>query len=316
MNKNILAGILGVFLALSVGGNTYLYNRKSRNDKAMSDLGSAIKLKDSIEKELTRLEDSIRPLLSSYQEENSRLTGRIDELENGQNTQIQSLQNKIAYYKSLASKVGNEIVETAGTGKISKADAGKLASLKKELEDKIKEIEKLNSQIALLTSQRDAFEAQVQAEKDGKVDLEKENADLKDRVSKGAIPQYGTLLTSGIVKKGTEQIETYKSKGIEKLKITFDVLDNPLIREPVEEEVTIRIIGPEGQVLSTNNATLADKSSVYTLKQTIISDGEMHKVKWYFPSSGNISSKLPKGKYTTELWSRGMMKQKNTFELN
>jgi hypothetical protein len=93
------------------------------------------------------------------------------------------------------------------------------------------------------------------------------------------------------------------------------VLDNPLIREPIEEEVTIRIIGPEGEVFSTNNSNIADKSKVYSIRQTIISDGEMHKVKWYYPQNGNLSQKLKKGKYSTELWSRGLLRQKNTFEL-
>ena len=111
------------------------------------------------------------------------------------------------------------------------------------------------------------------------------------------------------------QVETNKAKSSEKLRVSFDVLENSFIKEPAEEEVTIRIIGPEGEVLSSGNKGLADKSSLFSIKQTIISDGEKNVVKWYYPASGTLAGKLKKGKYSTELWTRGLLKQKNTFEL-
>jgi hypothetical protein len=131
------------------------------------------------------------------------------------------------------------------------------------------------------------------------------------------VPQFGTLMTAGIGKKGNQQIETYKFKSIEKFKISFDVLENPLIKEPVEEEISIRIIGPDGEVLTgAGNKGLMDKGTVISMKQTIVADGEMHKMKWYYPGSGTLTGKLKKGRYSTELYSRGLLKLKNTFDLN
>lgn len=319
MNKNVLAAILGVLLALSIGGNAWFYSKSSKDQKAVQDLASIQVLNDSLQREIQKM-DSLQNLLASTQGENIRLAGRVDELEAGggqnNNAEIQQLRNKIAYYQKLVSQGGAAVANVASSGKISKEDAKKLSELKAELDAKLKEIEELNKRIAELTSERDGAIADRDAAVERKASLESENVDLKDRIARGAYPQYGTLLSTGIEKKNDQQLETIKAKSIERFKITFDVLDNPLIREPMEEEVTIRIIGPEGEVLSTNNATLVDKSKVYSLKQTIISDGEMHKVKWYYPPSGNLSAKLKKGKYTTELWSRGLLRQKNTFELN
>lgn len=319
MNKNVVAGILGVLLALSIGGNAWFYTKNSKNQKAVKDIASITMLNDSLQKEILKM-DSMQNLLATTQADNLRLAGRVDELETGggnkNQAEIQALRNKIAYYQSVVAKSGAVVTTAASSGKISKEDAKKLNELRADLEAKLKEIEKLNQRIAELTSERDGAIADRDAAVERKAALELDNADLKDRIARGAYPQYGTLLSIGIEKKNEQLVETWKAKSIERFKITFDVLDNPLIREPIEEEVTIRIIGPEGEVLSTTNSTLSDKSKVFSLKQSIISDGEMHKVKWYYPPSGNLSAKLKKGKYATELWSRGLLRQKNTFELN
>lgn len=324
MNRNVLVAIFGVLLAASLGVNGWQYFKTSKSGSENKELAQITLLNDSLKNELKRMEDSLKPLLSNYQEENSRLTGKIEELEQKKGSApvyqssspekdaiIAQLQQRIAALQAQSAKAGEvtkNVTEKVAKGeKPTKKDMEELAKIREELAASKKEVEELKAQLALVTSQRDAFEAQVR-------DEQAASADMKDRISRGALPQYGTLISSGIAKKGDQQVETFKTKGVEKLKISFDVLDNPLIREPVEEEVTIRIIGPEGEVLC-SNPSLSDKSKLFSLKQTIISDGEMHKVKWYYPPTGTIG-KLKKGKYTTELWARGLLKQKNTFELN
>ena len=89
-----------------------------------------------------------------------------------------------------------------------------------------------------------------------------------------------------------------------------------MVTTPVEEEVTIRILAPNGVVLSSTNKTLQDVSTISTLKQTISFDGALQKVKWAYPGSrGSLVGKLNKGRYITELWTRGLLRQKNSFEL-
>jgi predicted nuclease with TOPRIM domain len=333
MNKNVLVAIFGVLLAGSLGYNAVQYMQNSKSSKGSQDVAAVTVMRDSLQKELKLMTDSLNAIVnenSQFKEENGRLTGKIEELEKRPPTYISTgggnnsgtgnpekdaiiaqLRAKIADMQAQLDKAGTATAavndKVAKGGKPTKKDLEEIAKLRADLEASKKEIEDLKSQLTLVTQQRDAFEAQVKVEQEA-------NADMKDRISRGALPQYGTLMSTGIAKKGDQQVETFKVKGVEKLKISFDVLDNPLIREPVEEEVTIRIIGPEGEVLCSNPA-LADKSKLFSLKQTIISDGEMHKVKWYYPQTGTIG-KLKKGRYTTELWARGLLKQKNTFELN
>ncbi len=308
MNKNVLAAALGVLLIASFGGNAYFYSKRSETSKAIQEKLQVLQMKDSLQRDLQRMEDSLRPLLSSYQEENARLTGKIEELEGPNNPKVVELLGQLNSLRAIIARSGVPTSGSSSGAGLSKDDQKKLAELKKQLEGKQKEIADLMAKIAALTKD-------VESEKAGKTALIEENAQMKDKINRGAIPQFGSLLTSGIGKKGDLQVETNKAKSSEKLRVSFDVLENSFIKEPAEEEVTIRIIGPEGEVLSSGNKGLADKSSLFSIKQTIISDGEKNVVKWYYPASGTLAGKLKKGKYSTELWTRGLLKQKNTFEL-
>jgi hypothetical protein len=51
------------------------------------------------------------------------------------------------------------------------------------------------------------------------------------------------------------------------------------------------------------------------LKETLTFDGSKQKVSFKFPLKGELDRKLKKGHYATELWTGGLLRQKNTFEL-
>jgi len=137
---------------------------------------------------------------------------------------------------------------------------------------------------------------------------------LKDRLERGAIPQFGALITSPYDK--NKRLES-RARKITEFLVTYDILENPMVTELVDEEVTIRLIDPDGGVLSTNNKRLQDKSKVFSLQESVTFDGALQKVKLRFPprGRGSLKGKLKKGRYTTELWTRGLLRQTNTFTL-
>lgn len=299
MNKNVIIAFLGVILAASIGGNGYFLSKGSSKD-LKEKLAFAAK-KDSFLQRLTKLEDSLK-IIAEFEAERSQFTEKISELESDKNPRIAELLAQIA---SLRSQIA------AGGSGFNSAERKKFEAL---LADKDKTIEDLETQIRVVTADKEKVFAQLMEERQGKMSLEKENSDMKSKINKGAVPIYGTLQTHGIAIKNGSQLETFKAKSIQRLKVTFDVLPNQLINGTVEEEVTIRIIGPEGEVLSESNNTLVDKSEVSTFKQTIICDGSAQTIKNVFPKSGKRTFK--KGNYTTELWTNGLLRQKNTFSLN
>ncbi len=293
MNRNVLTAVLGVFLAGSFGGNAYLYMQHQKLSKSSKERDSAVALRDSLQRVLLNMRDSLEQMIST-REENQRLAAKIQELEGSTATLAAKEASYLSKIKQLQRAIGNMSPE-------------QIEKFKTELAAKADEIKKL--QDMLLRAQLDKEQAVRQAEND-RASMESENRAMKDKISKGQSLQFGPVLTFGIRNKNGQQEETFKSKSIDRLKITFDIIQNPLIEQPVEQEVKIRIVGPEGEILTKDNKSLADKSTLYSLKETIVFDGEQQKVKLYFTAAA-----FKKGKYSVELWTDDTMKQKNTFTL-
>lgn len=257
------------------------------------------------------------------------VANRINVDYNG-NSNTSNNSNPSVGYQSESNNIKNNTGSSEIAGNVSKKstkasrtkangstnDVGNLDKLRLQLELLTVKVTELMAQIEVLTNEKNEFVMTLNAEKEKSASLEAENVDFRDRLEKGARPQFGALLLIGLFDKKGIMTETLKASSIEKIRVLFDVLENAMVIQPLEEEVVIRIIDPNGGVLSTTNARLSDKSKVVSLKQTISFDGALQKVKWNFPEKGVITGKLSKGKYTAELWTRGLMRQKNNFTLN
>ena len=330
MNRTALTVVLVILLLASLGSNTFLYINKMNSDKELKDKVAVMKAKDSLQAELIRMEDSLNLVIQTFQNENQTLVLKVEELEGDKNPRVLSAMQEI--YR-LRREIANGISTdgssaTASTGgskkstkesrkaaKSGKVSDGSMEDLRKQLEEARAKVAELTALVESLTKEKNDYMAQLTTEKDRSAALESENVELKDRLDKGARPQFGALLVTGLFDKKGIMTETMKSKSIDKIRVTFDVLENPMVTQPLEEEVVIRIIDPNGGVLSTTNTKLTDKSKVTSLKNTIQFDGALQKVKWSFPEKGLLTGKLMKGKYTAELWTRGLMRQKNNFTL-
>ena len=329
MNRTALTVVLVILLLASLGSNTFLYLNKMKSDKELENKVAVMKAKDSLQMELNRMEDSLNLVIQTFQNENQTLVLKVEELESDKNPRVVAAMQEI--YR-LRREIANGISGdggSAGSGgdgakkstkasrKAAKAGKGgaEVEDLRKQLEEARAKVAELMAQIEALTKEKNDYVAQLAAEKDRSATLESENVELKDRLDKGARPQFGALLVTGLYDKKGIMTETMKAKSVDKIRVTFDVLENPMVTQPLEEEVIIRIIDPNGGVLSTTNTKLTDKSKVTSLKNTIQFDGALQKVKWSFPDKGLLTGKLMKGKYTAELWTRGLMRQKNNFTL-
>jgi len=332
MNRTALTVVLVILLLASLGSNTFLYINKMKSDKELQNKMAVMKAKDSLQAELIRMEDSLNLVIQTFQNENQTLVLKVEELEGDKNPRvIAAMQEIYRLRREIANGIsGDGSGSTAGTdgatakkstkesrkaAKSGKGGDGNVEDLRKQLEEARAKVAELMALVESLTNEKNEMVMMMNAEKDRAAALESENVDLKDRLDKGARPQFGALLVTGLYDKKGIMTETMKSKSVDKIRVTFDVLENPMVTQPLEEEVIIRIIDPNGGVLSTTNSKLTDKSKVTSLKQTIQFDGALQKVKWSFPEKGLLTGKLMKGKYTAELWTRGLMRQKNNFTL-
>lgn len=328
MNRTALTVVLVILLLASLGSNTFLYLNKMKSDKELENKVAVMKAKDSLQIELNRMEDSLNLVIQTFQNENQTLVLKVEELEGDKNPRvIAAMQEIYRLRREIADGISGDGA-SSGTAdgakkstkvsrKAAKSGRGgaEVEDLRKQLEEARAKVAELMAQIEALTKEKNDYVAELTAEKDRFATLESENVELKDRLDKGARPQFGALLVTGLFDKKGVMTETMKAKSIDKIRVTFDVLENPMVIQPLEEEVVIRIIDPNGGVLSTTNTKLTDKSKVNSLKNTIQFDGALQKVKWNFPDKGLLTGKLMKGKYIAELWTRGLMRQKNNFTL-
>ena len=332
MNRTALTVVLVILLLASLWSNTFLYINKMKSDKELQNKMAVMKAKDSLQAELIRMEDSLNLVIQTFQNENQTLVLKVEELEGDKNPRvIAAMQEIYRLRREIANGIsGDGSGSTAGTdgatakkstkesrkaAKSGKGGDGNVEDLRKQLEEARAKVAELMALVESLTNEKNEMVMMMNAEKDRAATLESENVELKDRLDKGARPQFGALLVTGLYDKKGIMTETMKSKTVDKIRVTFDVLENPMVTQPLEEEVMIRIIDPNGGVLSTTNSKLTNKSKVTSLKQTIQFDGALQKVKWSFPEKGLLTGKLMKGKYTAELWTRGLMRQKNNFTL-
>lgn len=332
MNRTALTVVLVILLLASLGSNTFLYINKMNSDKELQNKMAVMKAKDSLQAELIRMEDSLNLVIQTFQNENQTLVLKVEELEGDKNPRvIAAMQEIYRLRREIANGISSDgsgatasssegsakksTKESRKAAKSGKGGDGNLEDLRKQLEEARAKVAELMALVESLTKEKNDYMTQLTAEKDRSAALESENVELKDRLDKGARPQFGALLVTGLYDKKGIMTETMKSKSVDKIRVTFDVLENPMVTQPLEEEVIIRIIDPNGGVLSTTNTKLTDKSKVTSLKQTIQFDGALQKVKWSFPEKGLLTGKLMKGKYTAELWTRGLMRQKNNFTL-
>ncbi len=324
MKRTAAIVILVILLLLSAGTNTFLYLQGTKNgEKSKSEL-AIMNQKDSLQKELLRLEDSLNNVVKNLQTENQSLTTKVGDLESDKNPKIlmayreinklrRMLLNTSSSSNNSSTTESTSTSSSSGTSSFGTGKKGNMDELRRQLAEAKKRITLLTSQIDSLTNQKTKLVADLENETNAKRVFESENIELKQRLEKGAIPQFGTLITMSYSAKGDE---VFKAGKVDRFKVTFDVLENPMVTTPVDEEVTIRILAPNGVVLSSTNKTLQDVSTISTLKQTISFDGALQKVKWAYPGSkGSLVGKLNKGRYITELWTRGLLRQKNSFEL-
>jgi cbb3-type cytochrome oxidase subunit 3 len=308
MKKTAVTALLIVLLLLSLGANAFLFSEKSKGQIAIENEIQMRRQRDSVEQELLRVEDSLNALVQNYRNENATLVSKVELLEGDNNPRV------IEAYKQIYS-LRRQLARGGNTG-TSMGKTGSLEDLRRQLEEAKKRVAELMAQIEQMSNERAIMVAELDSARENNQILSAENFDLKDRLERGARPQFGALLTTGLMQRKGQREPSTSAKNLEKFMITFDILENPLVTSVVEEQIVIRVIDPNGAILSTTNKSLQDKSTVVSLNETIQFDGALQKVKWYFPQKGTLEGRLTKGKYTCELWTRGLLRQKNTFELN
>ncbi|MFM1898589.1 MAG: hypothetical protein RL577_829 [Bacteroidota bacterium] len=280
-----------ILLALSAASNVFFLTQYTSKEDQLAAENALLQQKDSLQMELQRMDDSLSTVLAQLEAQGADAAS----------------QSELVAARAELARLRKQVTETPVQG-VGAASKSKLADLQ-EAQDQIAE---LNQRVSALMRDNDRLMAANDDLTERNQMMGAEYDDLESRVNKGKRVYFGSLMTHGLTSEGTK---TTKVNQIRNLSVSCEALENVLVTAPIFEEVTIRIIDPNGGVLSTTNTSLQNKSDVYSLKESIMFDGSKQKVSFKFPLKGELDRKLKKGQYTTELWTGGLLRQKNTFEL-
>ena len=290
--KKGLVLILGILLLGSLGSNAWFWNSaKTANNKAKAQMDSMRYfhgLKDSLYDALAQEElkvEGLRAEINLNQTDNDSLNQLLNEA-----------MAKIASLRVMVGKGGS---------------TASLRALKDSIASMSLRHQQYKSHIDSLNNSNANYLAQIEAQQDAIRVLEGQRKVLGDKVNIAAEPQIGAVIVTPVYNKKGILVPIYKSKKVEKLQIMFDVLGNQLTENTVQKTYMLRIIDPDGIVLSNNNSTLTSSDNVYTVKQSINFSGAAQKIKTNFISK----SAYKKGKYKVELKEADIVKQTYSFEL-
>jgi len=284
--------LLSLLLAGSLGSNYWLWTKeKAASSLAVSQvdsLSSLNTLKDSLYAQLNEEEIKVHNLrleIAMYQSSNDSLQMLLEE--------------KLAKIASLRA-----MVSSGGSPSKLRALKDSLNRLTVENTDfrtKIEEVLMQNEDYRLKMLTKDSLIAALNDKKDI----------LSSQVEIASQPSVGPIIVTPVYMKKGVFVPQFKARKVESLKIQFDVLANKLTGKSVEKTYLVRIIDPDGIVLSTSNKQLSNSDDVYTLKEVITFDGTLKKINTKFTQEPSYK----KGKYKVELKEGGEVIQSSDFSL-
>lgn len=164
----------------------------------------------------------------------------------------------------------------------------------------------LASNVKVLDDENTGLKTQRQVLRDSVTTYASQNQELSTKVTRASALRAQNVKVFAVNSRGkVKEDDSYKAKKLDKIKLTYTLLDNPLTREE-PKEVYVRVLDPNGAVVSdmangSGTFSVDGNETIYTTKQTVSYTNNNQNVELLY--SRGIPYKP--GKYTVELYSEG-----------
>ena len=289
-NKKSKKGILILLLLLllsAVGANVWQWLNKP----------DAVSNEDLV-KEATMEADS---LIQSLNLEKETAIGHID-----------SLEQELSYWKNELEIVRSQASQNGMDNNERNRLLGRISSLRNRIAAFAHKEQLLDS----LSSQNLAYEL-VMAKKADSLILAKQKMDslktdvtslsvkniaLNDKLEKAGKPVFSSLVAYGMDEKKKGNQTTFDASKIEDFFVEFRLIGSPLFKGVLEQELKVRVRGPEGELYQKGGTVIPKpRSQDFTFLESNTYRGNSKGWKLMF----SPIKKMSKGKYTIELLSNG-----------
>jgi len=290
-NGALLAALVIMTIAAIVAGYLYFDLKKVAENQEIT-------ISERVEEiSTTRVKlDSISTALDAKIAEVQKLGGDVSELEK---VKAQLEEDKASLRK------GNRISLSKYEAKIKQYEAF-LVEKDTLIANLQRENVTLATNVQVLDQENAGLKTERQQLTDSVTSVVSKNQELSTKVTRAAALKAQNVKVFAVNAKGkVKDDDSYKAKRLDKIKLTYKLLDNPLTKEE-PKEVFVRVLDPQGAVVSdmangSGTFMVDGNETIYTTKQTVdyTSDGKNVELLY----TRGIPYKP--GKYTIELYSEG-----------
>ena len=240
--------------------------------------------------------DSISTALDAKIAEVQKLGGDVSELEK---MKVQLEEDKASL------KRGNRISLAKYEAKIKQYEAF-LTEKDTLISNLQRENVTLATNVKVLDEENSGLKTERQKLADSVTTVVSKNEELATKVTRAAALKAQNVKVFSVNAKGkVKEDDSYKAKRLDKIKLVYTLLDNPLTKEE-PKDVFVRVLDPSGAVVSdmangSGTFNVDGNETIYTTKQTVNYTNKGKNVELLY--TRGIPYKA--GKYTVELYSEG-----------
>jgi len=270
-----------------------LFDKRGNLETAQHSLQATSLERDNLQTEL----DQVRNEFDRINEENVGLSSQLTERDEEIKAKVSEIQRLIRH-------------GDAAQLRQARSELSKLKELNKSYLTTIDSLntlnQELNRQNVTLTTDLTEHRTRVQS-------LSDENVVLSNKVAVGSMLKANDVRATGVkFRSSGKEVETGRAGQAEKIRTCFTLMEN-LVIDRGPKDIFVRILGPDGAILSTNSETFLFKGqpTIYSTRETIDYENAETDLCVYWSKGSNYA----KGTYTAEIYSDGMQIGKSNFQL-
>lgn len=164
----------------------------------------------------------------------------------------------------------------------------------------------LVASVQTLNQENTAVKTERQLARDSVANYAAQNQELATKVTRASALKAQNVKVYAVSSKGkVRDDDAYKAKRLDKIKLVYTLLDNPLTKEEAKD-VYVRVLDPDGAIVSdmangSGTFTVDGNETVYTTKQTVNYSSKGQTVELLYTRGTTYKP----GKYTVVLYSEG-----------
>lgn len=256
--------------------------------------------------------DSVSAVLDARIEEVKQLGGKVDDL---LKVKAQLEADKIAIRKGAKLDIAKYEAKVKEYEQFLAGKEVDFAKLREENQTLLNSNSSLTSENTVLKTDKEVLTKDKVALKDTVVTVTAKNQELSNKVTVGASLRAINVRVVAINKNGKEkEDESYKGKRVDKIKVVFNLLDNPLTKQE-NKEIYLRITTPENEVVShdamNSKFNFKGESLTYSSKEQVEYQNNNQMVAFVYDNNEVFRP----GQYKVELYSEGFKIGNTSFTI-